>query len=60
MRKGTFFRHTSLKVYQGMEVYLHSFVISALDRGVCVWSAGGFTSGERAPDTHIEELIWML
>jgi len=58
MRKGTFFLHTSLKVYQGVEVYLHSFVILALDRGV--WSAGGFTSGERAPDTHMEELVWML
>jgi len=58
MRKGTVFLHTSLKVCQGVEVYLHSFVISALDRGM--WSAGGFTSGERAPDTRIEEVVWML
>jgi len=56
--KSTFFVHTSLKVYQGVEVYLHSFVISALDRGV--WSAGSFTPWERAPDTHIEEPVWML
>jgi hypothetical protein len=58
MWKDTFFLYTSLKVYQGVEVYLHSFVISALDRGV--WSAGGFTPGKRAPDTHIEEPFWML
>jgi hypothetical protein len=46
MRKGTFFRHTSLKVYQGMEVYLHSFVISALDRGVCVVSRRFYFRGK--------------
>jgi len=41
-----------MMTYEGVEVYLHAFLTSALDGGE--WSASGpdrFTSGDRAPGT---------
>jgi hypothetical protein len=46
-------KHHSIKTYGGVEVYLHAFLISALDGGE--WSAshpGRYTNRERSPDTH--------
>jgi hypothetical protein len=42
-----------MKVYGGVDIYIHIFLTSALLRGE--WSAsytGRFTPGERAPGTH--------
>jgi hypothetical protein len=46
-------KHHAMKMYWGVEVWLHAFLISALDGGE--WSAsrlGRFTPRERAPGTH--------
>jgi hypothetical protein len=42
-----------MKVYWGVEVYLHAFSTSTLDgSGWTVLRTGHFTPKERAPDTH--------
>jgi hypothetical protein len=46
-------KHHAMKTFWGVEVWLHSFLTSAVDRGE--WSAsrlGRFTPRERAPVTH--------
>jgi hypothetical protein len=45
--------HQTMKAYLGVEVYLHTFLTSAIDG--CEWSTsrpGRFILRERATDTH--------
>jgi hypothetical protein len=42
-----------MKTYEGVDLYIHVFLTSALVGGECLVSRpGSFTPGERAPGTH--------
>jgi hypothetical protein len=49
------FKHYAMKVYGGVDVYIHIFLTSALVRGEWLASRprpGCFAPGEKAPCTH--------
>jgi hypothetical protein len=50
--------HHAIKTYSGVEVWLHVFLASALDRGKRSTShAGRFNSGERGPEARLDAVV---
>jgi hypothetical protein len=50
--------HLDVKRYEGMEVYIHEFLISALGGEWWTLHSGRFTPGERTPATRRKEARW--